>query len=271
VVKADGLAAGKGVVVAQTVDEAEQAIANLRQFGERLVIEEALQGEEVSVLGFVDGKSFKLMPTAQDYKRVGDGDTGPNTGGMGAYSPAIKVDASEIFERVVAGIGDYRGVLFAGLMLTEDGLKVLEFNCRFGDPETQVLVPRVDFDLAEVCLATAEGRLNEVELKWKRDAAVCVVMASGGYPGSFERGKPIEGLKEAAQLANVAVFHAGTKHALDGRIVTDGGRVLGVTGLGETVEAAARGAYEGVARIRFDGAHYRRDIAARARNESKLT
>jgi len=160
---------------------------------------------------------------------------------------------------------DYRGVLYAGLMLTADGPKVLEFNCRFGDPETQAIVPRMDFDLVAACIATADGRLNDVELKWKRDAAVCVVMAAGGYPGSFERGVPIEGLKEAAQLANVTVFHAGTKRAPDGRIVTDGGRVLGVTGLGETIEAAARRAYEGVAQIRFDGAQVRRDIAARAR------
>jgi phosphoribosylamine--glycine ligase len=265
VVKADGLAAGKGVVVAHTVAEAEQAIVDLQRFGSRLVIEEALRGEEVSVLAFVDGKTFKVMPTAQDHKRVGEGDTGPNTGGMGAYSPAMNVDATEIFERTVAGLKDYRGVLYAGLMLTEDGLKVLEFNCRFGDPETQAIVPRMDFDLVEACIATADGRLDEVELKWKREAAVCVVMAAGGYPGSFERGKLIEGLKEAAQLANVAVFHAGTKRAPDGRIVTDGGRVLGVTGLGETIEAAARRAYEGVAQIRFDGAQVRRDIAARAR------
>ncbi len=281
VVKADGLAAGKGVVVAQTVAEAEQAITDImerRVFGDAgkiVVIEECLRGEEVSVLAFVDGKTFKLMPTAQDHKRIGDGDTGPNTGGMGAFSPATEVDASEaesdetrfseIFERTVAGMKDYRGVLYAGLMLTDDGPKVLEFNCRFGDPETQAIVPRMDFDLVEACIATADGRLDKCELKWKRDAAVCVVMVAGGYPrNDFERAKPIEGLKEAAQLANVAVFHAGTKRDADGRIVTDGGRVLGVTGLGETVEAAARRAYEAVSRIRFDGAQYRRDIAARA-------
>src|SRR5207249_4296567 len=262
VVKADGLAAGKGVVVAQTLAEADQAIERL---GPRLVIEEALQGEEVSVLGFVDGRTFKLMPTAQDHKRVGDGDTGPNTGGMGAYSPAMNVDASEIFERTVAGIGDYRGVLYAGLMLTADGPKVLEFNCRFGDPEAQAIVPRMDFDLAEACAQSADGALT-MDLKWKREAAVCVVMASAGYPGEFERGKPIEGLQAAAHLANVAVFHAGTKRA-DSRLVTDGGRVLGVTGWDETVEAAVRRVYEAVARIRFDGAQYRRDIARRAQRE----
>jgi phosphoribosylamine---glycine ligase len=263
VVKADGLAAGKGVVVARTIPEAEQAITDLLKFGNRLVIEEALEGTEVSAMAFVDGKSFKLMPTAQDHKRVGDGDTGPNTGGMGAYSPAMNVDATEVFERTVAGIGDYRGVLYAGLMLTAEGPKVLEFNCRFGDPETQVIVPRMDFDLAEACAQTADGALR-MDLKWKRDAAVCVVMASGGYPGEFKRGTPIEGLQEAGKLANVAVFHAGTKRLPDGRIVTDGGRVLGVTGLGETVAAAAHHAYEAVGRIRFDGAQYRRDIASHA-------
>jgi phosphoribosylamine---glycine ligase len=164
----------------------------------------------------------------------------------------------------VAGLKDYRGVLYAGLMLTADGPKVLEFNCRFGDPETQVIVPRMDFDLAEACAETAEGNLT-MDLKWKPNAAVCVVMAARGYPGEIERGKPIEGLKEAAQLANVAVFHAGTKRLPDGRIVTDGGRVLGVTGWSENVAAAARRAYEAVGRIRFDGAQYRRDIASHAR------
>jgi phosphoribosylamine--glycine ligase len=268
VVKADGLAAGKGVVVAQTVAEAEQAISDVQRFGNRIVIEEALQGEEVSVLAFVDGRNFKLMPTAQDHKRIGEGDTGPNTGGMGAYSPAVNVNASEIFERTVAGIENYRGVLYAGLMLTADGPKVLEFNCRFGDPETQAIVPRMDFDLAEACAQTAHGALT-MDLKWKREAAVCVVMAAGGYPGNIERGKPIEGLKEAAQLANVTVFHAGTKRVPDGRIVTDGGRVLGVTGLGDTITAAAQRAYEGVSRIRFDGAQVRRDIAARALRKEK--
>lgn len=264
VVKADGLAAGKGVVVAQTVAEAEQAIVDLQRFGNRLVIEEVLQGEEVSVMALVDGKTFKLLPTAQDHKRVGDGDTGPNTGGMGAYSPAMNVDASEIFERTLAGMKDYRGVLYAGLMITGDGPKVLEFNCRFGDPETQVVVPRMDFDLLDALEATAAGRLDSVRLAWKREAAVCVVMAAGGYPGEFPRGQRITGLQAAAELAKVAVFHAGTKRDPDGEIVTDGGRVLGVTALTEEIEAAAREAYRAVGLIRFDGAHYRRDIAARA-------
>lgn len=264
VVKADGLAAGKGVVVAQTVAEAEQAIAGVQRYGNRIVIEEVLSGEEVSVLSFVAGTTFKLMPAAQDHKRIGDGDTGPNTGGMGAYSPVgLSVDATDIFERTVAGMKDYRGVLYAGLMLTDDGPKVLEFNCRFGDPETQAIVPRMDFDLAETCAAIADGNLD-MDLNWKLDAAVCVVMAAGGYPGTVASGQPIEGLKAAGQLANVTVFHAGTTQLPDGRIVTDGGRVLGVTGLGESIEAAARRAYDGVGRIHFDGAQYRRDIAARA-------
>lgn len=266
VVKADGLAAGKGVIVAQTVAEAEQAISDVWRFGNRVVIEECLTGEETSVMALVDGKTFKLLPAAQDHKRIGDGDTGPNTGGMGAYSPTtLQVDASEIFERTVAGMKDYRGVLYAGLMVTEDGPKVLEFNCRFGDPETQVIVPRMDFDLVDALEATVTGELENVQLRWKREAAVCVVMAAGGYPSEYERGRVIEGLKEAAGLDNVCVFHAGTKRNAAGQIVTDGGRVLGVTALGEDIEDAALLAYGGVARIRFDGAQYRRDIAARAR------
>ena len=266
VVKADGLAAGKGVVVAQTVAEAEQAIADVWRFGNRVVIEECLTGEEASVMALVDGKTFRLLPVAQDHKRIGDGDTGPNTGGMGAYSPTPhEVDATEIFERTVAGMKDYRGVLYAGLMLTDDGPKVLEFNCRFGDPETQVVVPRMDFDLLDALEATVSGKLKDIPLTWKREAAVCVVMVATGYPGAYERGKPIAGLKEAAQLANICLFHAGTKRDAAGQIVTDGGRVLGVTALGENIEDALRTAYAGVERIRFDGAQYRRDIAARAR------
>ncbi len=280
VVKADGLAAGKGVSVAASVAEAEQAIVDImerRVFGDagaQVVIEECLRGEEASVMALVDGKSFRVLAPAQDHKRVFDGDRGPNTGGMGAYSPTPAVteslsgDIDEIFSRTLHGLQaegiEYRGVLYAGLMLTKDGLKVLEFNCRFGDPETQAVVPRMDFDLAHAAQATADGQLDKVELKWKPEPAVCVVMASGGYPGQFERGRPIEGLKEAAELANVTVFHAGTKRGATGQIVTDGGRVLGVTALGANVEQAARRAYEAVERIHFDGAHFRRDIAARA-------
>ncbi len=280
VVKADGLAAGKGVVVAQSVEEAERAIDDimLRKIfggaGAQVVVEECLAGEEVSVMALVDGRTFRVLATAQDHKRVFDGDRGPNTGGMGAYSPTPVVGKElngpidEIFRRTLGGLRaegiDYRGVLYAGLMLTKQGPSVLEFNCRFGDPETQVVVPRMDFDLIEAALATIEGRLDALDLKWKPEAAVCVVMAAGGYPGPFERGKTIEGLKETAGLDNVTVFHAGTRRGAGGQIVTDGGRVLGVTALGGNIAEAARGAYDAAQRITFDGAQFRRDIAARA-------
>jgi phosphoribosylamine--glycine ligase len=280
VIKADGLAAGKGVVVAQSVAEAEQAVGDImerRVFGEagaHVMIEECLDGEEVSVMALVDGTTFRVLAAAQDHKRAFDGDRGPNTGGMGAYSPtpaaheSLSRDIDGIFSRTLEGLRaegiDYRGVLYAGLMLTREGPKVLEFNCRFGDPETQVVVPRMEFDLASAALATADGQLDELELKWKPESAVCVVLAAGGYPGRFERGQPIEGLKEAAELANVTVFHAGTKLGPGGVVVTDGGRVLGVTALGVNIGQAARRAYEAVERIHFDGAQFRRDIAARA-------
>ncbi|MEI6082764.1 MAG: phosphoribosylamine--glycine ligase [Verrucomicrobiota bacterium] len=273
VVKADGLAAGKGVIVAKTVAEAEQAITDImekRVFGDagaQVVIEDCLVGEEASVMALVDGQNFKILVPAQDHKRVGDNDTGLNTGGMGAYSPmGIPVDATDIFARTLAGLKadgiDYRGVLYAGLMLTKTGPQVIEFNCRFGDPETQVVVPRMDFDLVEACLATAAGTLDKFTVKWKPGAAACVVMTAGGYPGNYERGKVIDGLKEAGKLANVTVFHAGTKQVGD-TLVTDGGRVLGVTGLGANITEAVQRAYAGVELIHFEGAHYRRDIAAR--------
>ena len=274
VVKADGLAAGKGVIVAQSVAEAEQAITDImekRAFGEagsQVVIEECLTGEEVSVMALVSDDTVKILAPAQDHKRVGDGDTGLNTGGMGAYSPVgLTVDAAEIFIRTLAGLKadgiNYRGVLYAGLMLTPTGVKVLEFNCRFGDPETQAVVPRMDFDLVEACIATADGTLDRFELKWKLGAAVCVVLTAGGYPGDYESGRVIAGLPAAGKLANVTVFHAGTKFQ-DGQVVTAGGRVLGVTGSGSDIAGATRRAYEGVKWIQFAGAHYRRDIAARA-------
>jgi phosphoribosylamine--glycine ligase len=239
-----------------------------------LIIEECLIGEEASVMALVDGRTFRVLASAQDHKRALDGDRGPNTGGMGAYSPTpavsddLRGSIDEIFSRTLKGLQaegiEYRGVLYAGVMLTTDGPKVLEFNCRFGDPETQAVLPRMDFDLADAALATADGRLDGLELKWKPEPAVCVVMASGGYPGTFERGKPIEGLKEASRLANVTVFHAGTRQDDSGKIVTDGGRVLGVTALGANLTEAARRAYEAAGLIHFEGAHYRLDIAARA-------
>ena len=274
VVKADGLAAGKGVIVAQSIAEAEQAIVDImekRAFGDagrQVVIEECLTGEEVSVMALVSGGAVKILAPAQDHKRVGDNDAGPNTGGMGAYSPVgLPVDATEIFTRTLAGLKadgiDYRGVLYAGLMLTPAGPKVLEFNCRFGDPETQAVVPRMDFDLVEACLATADGTLDKFEMQWKPGAAVCVVMTAGGYPGNYERGHVITGLPAAGKLANVTVFHAGTQFQ-NGQIVTAGGRVLGVTGVGGDIADATRRAYDGVKWIQFAGAHYRHDIAARA-------
>ncbi len=284
VVKADGLAAGKGVVVAESVAEAEQAIGDMMErkiFGEagqRILLEECLRGEEASLMALVDGKTFRVLASAQDHKRVYDADAGPNTGGMGAYSPTPSVTKKHaaaiqrIFEGTIAALQAqgiaYRGVLYAGLMLTAEGPKVIEFNARFGDPETQVVVPRLEGDLLETLEATAAGRLDEVTLRWKRDAAVCVVLAAGGYPGSYQRGQPISGLPEAEALEGVSVFHAGTR-ATNGKIVTDGGRVLGVTALGANIAAAVERVYAAVGRIRFDGAHYRRDIAARALGRRK--
>jgi phosphoribosylamine--glycine ligase len=280
VVKADGLAAGKGVIVASSVEEAERAVAEIMEekvfgaAGAHIVIEECLRGEELSVMALVDGQSFRTLAPAQDHKRALDGDCGPNTGGMGAYSPTPildgKLDAhvADIFQRTLAGLQaegiEYRGVLYAGLMITERGPQVLEFNCRFGDPETQVVLPRLESDLMDAVEATIDGSLGRLPLAWKPEAAVCVVMAAGGYPGPYERGQPIAGLKQAAKSDSVCVFHAGTRRNDDGRTVTDGGRVLGVTGLGSTIEGAARRAYEAVEQIHFDGAHFRRDIAARA-------
>jgi len=298
VVKADGLAAGKGVIVAKSVAEAEQAVADIMEkkvfgaAGDQLIVEECLVGEEASVMALTDGKCYRILAAAQDHKRVGDNDTGPNTGGMGAYSPTPAMDKvppeqaesdetprvraaiRNIFERTLAGLQadgiDYRGVLYAGIMLTKDrGPMLLEYNCRFGDPETQAVLPRMDFDLAEACCAAADGTLGELTLNWKPQAAVCVVMASGGYPGHYEKGKVITGLDDAAQLPDVTVFHAGTKAGANGGIVTDGGRVLGVTALGDGIAGAVKRAYEAVARIRFDGMQYRRDIAARALARSK--
>ena len=278
VVKADGLAAGKGVIIAKDRAEAEQAVRLImeeRAFGDAgkaVVVEQLLQGEEVSVLAFTDGKTIKTLAASQDHKRVFDGDEGPNTGGMGAYSPppvytsdlhekAVK----DILEPVIYGLADdgikYKGVIYAGLMVTSEGPYVLEFNCRFGDPETQVVVPRLKSDLLEVMNAVIEERLDEVELEWDPRAAVCVVAASGGYPGAYEKGKVITGLDELPP--DILVFHAGTALS-DGKLVTSGGRVLGITGFGATIEEAVKRVYSGVEKIYFEGIHYRRDIAHRA-------
>ena len=280
VVKADGLAAGKGVTVCSTEADAVAAIERTmreRAFGDagnRILVEKKLVGEEASVLAFVSGDSFVLMESSQDHKPVFDGDKGPNTGGMGAYSPAPVVDGvvwerirTEIFERIVAGMAaeglDYHGVLYAGLMITPEGPQVLEFNVRFGDPETQAMLPRLEDDLVDVLESVIDGSLGGMELCWASRAAVCVVMASGGYPGAYEKGKVVTGLEDVAGTPDVLVFHAGTR--LDGdRLVTAGGRVLGVTGLGRTLESAIERVYNAVEMIKFDGAHFRTDIGAKA-------
>jgi phosphoribosylamine--glycine ligase len=280
VVKAAGLAAGKGVVVAETVDEALNAvdlIMGKKAFGEAgtvVVIEECLRGEEASFMAFTDGRTVVPMASSQDHKRVFDADKGPNTGGMGAYSPAPVVTAQIeqlAMERVMVPTVRameqegrlFKGVLYAGLMIHGGEAKVLEFNARFGDPETQPIMARLESDLIDIVEAILDDRLAEVDIAWRPGSAVCVVMASGGYPGRYEKGKEIRGLEQAAAHKNVMVFHSGTA-LRDGRTVTDGGRVLGVTGTGASVAAAIDAAYAGVRTISFDGAHYRRDIGARA-------
>ena len=280
VVKADGLAAGKGVVVAMTKEEALEAIDEMmadHRFGNagaRLVLEEYMEGEEASLLAFTDGKTVVPMIAAQDHKRIFDGDEGPNTGGMGTYAPApvmtdvLRLKATEkVLKPVVAAMAaegmPYSGCLYAGLMIKGDTVKVVEFNCRFGDPETQVVLPLLEGDLAEIMLGCATGTLDQVEVAWSDKAAVCVVMASGGYPGDYEKGKEITGLADADALNNVVVFHAGTKEA-DGKIVTSGGRVLGVTAVGPNIKGAHDLAYEAVEKIHFDKAFCRKDIAWRA-------
>jgi phosphoribosylamine--glycine ligase len=280
VVKAAGLAQGKGVIVCD--DPADGILAAERimcdkifgSAGDKVIVEEKLLGEEASILAFVDGHNIYVMETSQDHKPIGDGDTGPNTGGMGAYSPAPVVTEDmmnritrEILVPVVDGMNrngtPYKGVLYAGLMITSAGPRVLEFNVRFGDPETQPILMRLKSDLLEICLAVCEARLNEVTLEWDRRPAVCVVMASGGYPGDYEKGKKITGLETAGRLKDVVVFHAGTKKQ-NGDIITNGGRVLGVTALGERIADAKERAYEAVEKIKFDGAYWRRDIADKA-------
>ncbi len=278
VVKADGLALGKGVIIAQTHDEAALAIREImdeRKFGDagsRVVIEEFLTGEECSIHALVDGKNYLLFPTAQDHKRALDGDLGLNTGGMGTFSPAAKLVTPAMEDRIrreiiapfIAGLArdglDFRGMLFPGVMITSDGPKLLEFNCRFGDPETQVLLTRLDSDLVDLLEATIDGRLADVQAKWKTESAVCVILASGGYPGSYASGKPIAGLDHVA--SDITVFHAGTKR--DGeKIVTAGGRVLGVTALAGDLAAAREKAYAAVEEIAFEGRQFRRDIAVK--------
>ena len=279
VVKADGLAAGKGVIVAMTEQEALDAVDAIMEdnsFGDagaRVVIEEFMEGEEASLLAFTDGKVIRPMISAQDHKRAFDGDKGPNTGGMGTYAPAPVMTPAmteraveEILKPTIAAMEKegrtYRGCLYLGLMITDDGPKVVEFNARFGDPETQVVLPLLDGDLAQIMLACTAGTLADVPIHWKDGAAVCVVLAAGGYPGSYEKGHEISGIEDAAKLGAL-VFHAGTASQGD-RIVTNGGRVLGVVGRGADIASAVQAAYASVGQISFKDAYYRKDIAHRA-------
>jgi phosphoribosylamine--glycine ligase len=279
VIKADGLAAGKGVVVAQTLDEANAAIdmmfeGGLGAAGAEVVIEEFMVGEEASFFALCDGETAVPLASAQDHKRVGDGDTGPNTGGMGAYSPA-PVMTPEMTARTMDEIirptlkamkamgCPYKGVLFAGLMITKDGPKLIEFNARFGDPETQVLMLRLMSDFLPALIASCDGQLKNFDLRWYPDAALTVVMAANGYPGDYQRGTVIEGLDAAAEVEGVEVFHAGTKEA-DGKIVSNGGRVLNVSAMAKTVSEAQRLAYQAVDRIKWPEGFCRRDIGWQA-------
>ncbi|WP_239617895.1 phosphoribosylamine--glycine ligase [Cohnella mopanensis] len=279
VIKADGLAAGKGVSVCFTREEADKALEETmvdKSFGaagDKVVIEEFLEGQEMSILAFVDGETVRAMSPAQDHKQVFDNDKGPNTGGMGTYSPLPHIAQSIIDDSIeniikptaramVSEGRPFRGVLFAGLMITKDGPKTIEFNARFGDPETQVVLPRLETDLLDIFLASIDGTLKDIDIKWSNEAAVCVVLASGGYPGSYPKGFPIEGLDKVS-TPGALVFHAGTA-LKDGRVVTNGGRVLGIVGRGAGIAEARANAYEAAAGITFEGKQNRTDIAAKA-------
>lgn len=276
VIKADGLAAGKGVIVAQTLEEALNAVDEMKNFGtagSKIVVEEFMDGEEASILAFTDGKIIVPMIPAQDHKRVFDGDEGLNTGGMGAYAPAPVVN-SEVLKRaeekilkpIISALNSegiiYRGCLYAGLMIVDGEPKVVEFNARFGDPETQVVLPLLESDLLEIMLACAEGNLAEKKISWSSDFAICVVLASGGYPKSYKKNLPIDGIKKAETLG-AKIFHAGTKES-DGKILTSGGRVLGVTLTAKDIFEAREKVYKCVEVINFENMHYRKDIAAKA-------
>ncbi len=281
VVKADGLAGGKGVIIAQDDRAAYEALKSCfirRDFGasgEKVPIEEHLEGPEVSILAFVDGTNILPMAPAQDYKRIGDGETGPNTGGMGSYSPVpvlTPVDYEKAVNEIIyptalalmkRGI-HYKGILYAGLILTKDGPKVLEYNVRFGDPEIQAILPRMRTDLVEAMLAVLDGRLEEIDLAWTHQPCVTVVVASGGYPGDYAKGYAISGIAEAESIDGVRVFQAGTRRSPQGEVLTDGGRVLAVSGLGENFAMAKERAYQGVTKISFQDMYYRKDIAVRA-------
>ena len=280
VIKAEGLAAGKGVFVCATRAQAEAAIRETmvaRAFGsagDRVLVEQFLEGEEASILALVDGRTVVMLASAQDHKRIFDDDQGPNTGGMGAYSPAPVITPDlwpvireQVFDRTLAELRRrgivYKGVLYAGVMMTRTGPKVLEFNCRFGDPETLAVLPRMECDFVGVLEACIDGTLREDMIRWRPDPCVCIVMAAGGYPGAYAKGKAIEGLGEVGRLRDVVVFHAGTKR-VDGKTVTAGGRVLGVTACGRDLKTAVAQGYRAVSAIAFEGAQYRKDIAARA-------
>jgi phosphoribosylamine---glycine ligase len=278
VIKADGLAAGKGVVVAKSLEEAEDALKSMMKdvtfgaAGVRVVIEEFLEGEEMTLLSFVNGSTVKPMVPSQDHKPVYDGDKGPNTGGMGTYAPLSHIDSS-ITERIIETIVQptaeamvaegvpYEGILYTGLMLTKEGPKVIEYNARFGDPETQVVLPLLETDLVDIVTASLTGELENIEVKWKDKAAVCVIMSSAGYPGPYEKGEVIYGLDHVVNPS--IIFHAGTAEK-DGEIITSGGRVLGVTAVGETLKEARELAYQSVEKVSFNGAHYRTDIGSKA-------
>jgi phosphoribosylamine--glycine ligase len=280
VVKADGLAAGKGVVVAKDADEAEEAVHKMlgehefKEASSKIIIEECLVGEEASILAFSDGTHFSIMQSAQDHKRIFDNDMGPNTGGMGAYSPApvvteeiLKYVKENVFKKMIDGMrkegAPFVGVLYAGIMITRDGPKVLEFNVRFGDPETQPIMMRLKTDLIDIIENILEGKLDKIKIEWDGRAAVCVVLSSKGYPGAYEKGKEITGLNDASSVDDAVVFHAGTA-LKDGKIVTSGGRVLGVTAMADTIKSAIDRAYQVVHMVSFEGKHYRSDIGRKA-------
>ncbi|MEM4257153.1 MAG: phosphoribosylamine--glycine ligase [Candidatus Diapherotrites archaeon] len=274
-VKADGLAQGKGVIICKNQKEIIEAIKTLKQeqfygkAGEKIVIEELLEGEEASVLAFCDGNTAKIMPPSQDHKRIYDNDKGPNTGGMGAYAPAPIAQGKEkeylekIFKPILNEMkkqgNKYKGVLYAGLMIKNQDFKVLEFNARFGDPETQAILPLLETDIIEIIEACITEKLDKTQIKWKNENACCVVLASKGYPGKYETGKKITGLKNASAFENIIVFHAGTKKE-NNEIITTGGRVLGITGVGKTLKQAIENAYTGASQINFEGIYYRTDI-----------
>jgi len=284
-IKADGLAAGKGVILARTENEAMEAIETImvkKEFGsagDKVVIEELLSGEEASFLAFTDGENVIPLPSSQDHKAIYDGDQGPNTGGMGAYSPAPVVN-SEVSQKIMKKIiiptirgmakegRKYQGILYAGLMIEQEEPKVLEFNVRFGDPEAQPLLVRMKSDLLPILEATITHNLNQIQIEWDPRAAVCVVMASSGYPGSYEKGKIISGLKEAEEIREVVIFHAGTAEK-EGKLITNGGRVLGVTALGNTILEAMARAYNAVSKISWENVYYRKDIGSKAIRERK--